>query len=646
MLKIWVCLKAKNNPFRSYDIQRSIEDFCYTHSNIGAIIRMPDTIKDNKQENIIQEFINQQVDAIIWSPSDPHAHHIKNNIQKHNIPLLIIDSNLIDSDGYSTLLFNNYDAGKKTAELLLKKLWSNDEIAIIVWYEEGSYTAREYGLIEHISNNIRINTIQYAHFQEDEAYEKTKNIIEQYPNIKAIFCTSDNMALGCKSYLNSIGKTNIMVCSCDGTYTGRRAVETGQLMSTIDVNPSYMGRRAMELIQNIITTKQEYHECYDIIMITSQNATHTPKSIIHKRHYEIINSDNNFNYNSLHNSETCPIIIWDNMIKDIPQLLQYLWWDKYIIITDDIVNWLYGNKLLWVCKWNNLDTHLIYFPHGEKNKTFSTLELLIHQCLDLNITKKSIIVSLWWWIVGNIAWLTANMLMRWIRFVHIPSTVMHQVDASTGWKQAVNTHHGKNIIWSFYEPEFIYNDTSCINTLPLREYNNGLAEIIKHGLCESPHLLSLLERNESYEQILIETLQHKIKIMEEDPRELNKWFILIYGHTLGHAIEILSNGTLLHGEAIAIGMTLEAKISHALWYCSENLIQYHQKLFQHYKLPTNIPYSIDKKLILKKLSYDKKERKKHITFALLRDIGQMVSINWSYSIDVPMDIIEKVIYKS
>ena len=91
-------------------------------------------------------------------------------------------------------------------------------------------------MINHISKDITINSIEYAHFQEDEAYEKTKEIVKTFPNTKAIFCTSDNMALGCKSYLQSIDRDDMIICSCDGTQTGRRAVEIGQLATTIDVN--------------------------------------------------------------------------------------------------------------------------------------------------------------------------------------------------------------------------------------------------------------------------------------------------------------------------------------------------------------------------------------------------------------------------
>lgn len=223
---------------------------------------------------------------------------------------------------------------------------------------------------------------------------------------------------------------------------------------------------------------------------------------------------------------------------------------------------------------------------------------------------------------------------------------MHQVDASTGGKQAVNTYHGKNMLWSFYEPEFIYNDISCIQTLSPREYANGIAEVIKHGLCESPHLLSLLvDKEHKYEKILEETLKHKIAIMETDPREINKWYILIYGHTIGHAIEVLSHGQLLHGEAIAIGMILEAMISHALWYCSQEVVDFHRSIFAQYDLPTSIPLSIAKEDILAKLLYDKKERRHNLCFPLLQRIWQMLTIEGTYAIEVPQNIIEAVIEK-
>lgn len=293
-----------------------------------------------------------------------------------------------------------------------------------------------------------------------------------------------------------------------------------------------------------------------------------------------------------------------------------------------------------------MNTELFSCKEGERNKTFTTLNNLASEILHSGVSKRSVIIVLGGGVVGNLGGFLAAILMRGLRFVHVPTTVMHQVDASTGGKQAVNTNHGKNLLGTFYEPEFIYNDISAIESLPQREVKSGIAEVIKHALCESKELLELLNNGACYKDILLKTIEHKIKILDEDPRELNKGFILIYGHTLGHVIEILMKGKLLHGEAISIGMILAADIAEEMNIGSRGLKEHHLRILSRYNLPTTIPPKLSVDEIIRTMFFDKKERDTNMTFCLLEDIGKVYQRNNSYSVEVPIEIIKSVLERN
>ncbi len=187
---------------------------------------------------------------------------------------------------------------------------------------------------------------------------------------------------------------------------------------------------------------------------------------------------------------------------------------------------------------------------------------------------------------------------------------------------------------TFYEPEFIYIDYTLIESLPKKEYASGIAEVIKHGLCQSKKLLQSLENKEDYKFILKEVIKLKTSIIDADPRELHEGLILVYGHTIGHAVEIASNQKLNHGEAISIGMVAAAKISYELGYCDKSLVEIHEIILKKYDLPTKIPADIKTDEISKILFYDKKERKNKMTFVLLENIEKVKTINGKYGIPV------------
>lgn len=654
-ISIGVCLKAQDDPFWAHDVRGGFDNVSRELKDVRVIVKIADRISNiSEQRKILEQFIESGVDVIVLAPSDPiKLISVIEKINNAGIPLIIIDSKIDEQKAseknlkFYSITFDNYKGGYETGKLFLERLGENDKVAIIEGVKVGSYTKRVDGFVDAVGKKLDIVSVEVADFEENRAYIKTKQLIKKYPEIKAIFSTNDSMAFGAYSALEEDGRGDILLGAFNLTHAGRIALSHDKFLSSVDVNPEKMGDYALDYALRILKgEKLEEDFVYDVKLVTKDNMTNLPKEAIVKRKYKILEAKidlSEFAYENLHDLPTCPVVIGNDMLKDVPPRLKVLDADKYIIITDVILENLYARKLKRVLIADGSNVSLFSIESGERHKTFDTLNILANQVLVSGVSKRSVIVLLGGGVVGNLGGFLAAILMRGIRFVHLPTTVMNQVDASTGGKQAVNTKHGKNILGTCYEPEFIYNDISCIETLPKREYLSGIAEVVKHGLCGSKELIELAKDKGNYREVLMEVLRLKIKIMEDDPRELNEGFVLIYGHTFGHAVEILSEGKLTHGEAISIGMVLAAKISYYMGFAKKEMVDYHIGSLEHFGLPTEIPSYIDKKEVVKRLMYDKKERKEYITFCLLEDIEKVKKIDNSYSIPVPFNIIKDVV---
>jgi len=649
---IGACLKAENNPFWSIDVRKGLEEASKNFSDIRLLYDSPDRITYVKeQDKIITKFIKQKVDAIILAPSDP----IKliasvKKINRAKIPLIVIDSKLDEKKSgnlkFTFIGFDDYKGGFETGELLKKKLSQGSNIAVIQGYKVGSYTKRVDGFVNSVRGYFNIKEILSANFEEDEAYQKTKLLIEKYPNLNGIFCTSDNMAMGCITALFELNRQDIIISGFDATHAGRLALQNGKLYSTINTDPEGIGRKAIQTAREIIFAYEVPHEInYYIQPLTKEKLRKPPKQVILKRKYILTRPLENlreFNYESLHESEECPIIIGGNIWKDLAPRLKKLNADRYYILTDNNVKRLYGEKLLSVFKNEGFNSKLFAIPAGEKNKTFTNLNTLATRILNLGVSKNSCLVLFGGGVVGNIAGFLSAILMRGIRFVHVPTTVMAQIDSTTGGKQGINMPHGKNLLGTFYEPEFIFIDKTLIKTLSEKEYNSGIAEAIKHGLCQSRKLLDYIKEKD-YDKILEETIKLKINVLEVDPREKKDALVLVYGHTIGHVLEILSDHKLNHGEAISIGMVAAVRISNQLGFCNKEFVELHEKIFKETGLPIKIPKYIKLNDIYKVLLYDKKDREKIIPFVLLEDIEKVKTINGNYAVPVRRKIIDGVL---
>ena len=650
-IRIGVCLKAEDNTFWSQEVRRGIEEAADLSGQIEIQYQSPSSIgQHSEQQKIIRQWIANRVDAIILAPSEPtESSSLAKEILEAGIKLLILDTDLRSNEArlnYNFLGFDDYQGGVLTGKALLEKLTKNQKVAIISGYKFGSYSDRERGFIDTVQDKLQVVAISPGNFDEREAFSVARMLLKVDPEISAIFATSDNMALGCRTAAQSVDRSDLLICGFDATYAGKLAIERGQMLSTVDVDPQGLGREAVRLIQELVLGRiVEPRVIKSVRLLTKQNVTALPKQAIQKRRYEIVEAQadlSEFPYAELGRLTVCPIVLGQNYLTDLAPRLKELEADRFYIVTDSNVRKLYGDQLLEHLRNSGMRANLFDFPAGEPQKTFTTLNSLAHAILESGISKRSCLLVLGGGVVGNIAGFLAAILMRGVRFVHVPTTVMAQIDSSTGGKQAINMPQGKNLLGTFYEPEFIYLNPGFIETLPIREYRAGIAEAIKHGFCHAPEILDCIQVGE-YRRIMIETIRRKCEIMARDPREKEEGLILVYGHTIGHALETVCKHKLNHGEAISIGMVAAAELSAELGFADQAFVDEQRDLLGGQGLPTTLPHDLDVEAIIKALYYDKKERKDQVPFILLRSKQDIVRVNGSFAIPVSEAVVRGVL---
>ena len=321
--------------------------------------------------------------------------------------------------------------------------------------------------------------------------------------------------------------------------------------------------------------------------------------------------------------------------------------DKYFIISDDAVTQDIKDTVTSALEKTG-ETHLVTFAAGEASKTLSTLEEVGGEVLDARATKSSVIVCLGGGVVGNLAGLLAALLFRGIRFFHIPTTMVAQIDSAIGQKQAVNHKRGKNIFGQYYPPEFVFIDFNFLRTLPQRHIKAGLAEAAKHALCQDESFFDYLEEHagnyswQMIDEISLKTIKMKLELLVIDPYEGKLDPQLELGHTIGHAVEIRKNGALLHGESIAIGMTVEAKISAKMGYMSPELVSKIEHIFTKIGLPTKIPADVSIDQIIETLKYDNKRKTVRTDFFLLEEFKKFHKENGKIGTKVSEIVLRQV----
>jgi len=305
---------------------------------------------------------------------------------------------------------------------------------------------------------------------------------------------------------------------------------------------------------------------------------------------------------------------------------------KVAVVTDETVAKLHGGTVVRSLKAAGYQPHVIALPAGERTKTLSWLSRVLDQLVAGRFERNSILVALGGGVIGDLAGLAAAVYQRGMPFVQVPTTLVAQVDSSVGGKTGVNHPLGKNLIGAFHQPSLVLSDILTLRTLPKRQWLAGLAEVIKYGVIADEdffgyledHLEALLEMQRApVLHIVARSCEIKAAVVGEDERESDRRRILNYGHTIGHALELLGGyRTLIHGEAVAIGMVQEADLARAQGLCGEDVVSRQRALIVRAGLRETMPRVTFVKL-WNAMQHDKKVAEGRVYCVFPEQIGRV-----------------------
>ena len=263
------------------------------------------------------------------------------------------------------------------------------------------------------------------------------------------------------------------------------------------------------------------------------------------------------------------------------------------IVTDDNVAPLYGNHLADTLAKNGYRVVRYVFPHGESSKNSDTLISVLNFLAEEKLSRSDVVIALGGGVTGDLAGFAASCYMRGIAFVQIPTTLLSMVDSSVGGKTAINLTAGKNLAGAFYQPNIVLCDVTLLSTLPPDIYKDGCAEVIKYGVIADNTLFESLKTpvNEQFEDVISRCVEIKRDVVEEDEFENGSRKLLNFGHTIGHAIELLSGYQTSHGKAVAAGMAIVARAAVRMGMCAAHCLDGILHMLREYGLPETAPYS-------------------------------------------------------
>ena len=328
---------------------------------------------------------------------------------------------------------------------------------------------------------------------------------------------------------------------------------------------------------------------------------------------------------------------------------------KFAVITDSNVADIYARPICERLLREGYEVDMFVFSAGEKSKTRETKARIEDAMLEKGYRRDCCIIAVGGGVVTDISGFIAGTYGRGVPFINYATTLLAAADASVGGKTAVDTPLATNLIGLFNQPEKVYIDIESWATLPEREVKSGMAETIKHACMASEDMFEFLEENMedimSFSQFACEYIaenncQIKYKVVMQDEREAGLREILNLGHTVGRAIETVSDYELLHGEGVAIGLVAQALLSESLGYMTEEQVARVIALLEKAGLPTTIPEYIDREELVQKLYTDKKVRSGKLRFVLQKGIGNVVEFTPGvYAKTIEEEIVRQIIEK-
>lgn len=308
---------------------------------------------------------------------------------------------------------------------------------------------------------------------------------------------------------------------------------------------------------------------------------------------------------------------------------------KVLIVSNPVIYKHYGETVKTSLSNAGFDVAHLILPAGERFKTANSLQKIYDMALEHRLERSSMIVALGGGVIGDMSGYAAATWLRGIDLVQVPTTLLAMVDSAIGGKTGINHPQGKNLIGAFYQPRLVWVDPEVLKTLPAREFRSAMAEVIKYGVIWDRELFDLLANCDRLDQLryvsseLLQTILYrcakaKAEVVSKDEKEGNLRAILNYGHTVGHAIESVTNYRLYnHGEAVGLGMIIAGAIAVDLGLWSESDQAQQIALISKTKLPQTLPADIDVNAIISSLSTDKKVEAGKVRFILPTAIGSV-----------------------
>lgn len=302
---------------------------------------------------------------------------------------------------------------------------------------------------------------------------------------------------------------------------------------------------------------------------------------------------------------------------------------RIVIVTDENVNRLYGEKVLSSIRSAGFDAHLAVVPAGETSKSLAVAEELFASFLEAGLTRSDGVIALGGGVIGDLAGFAASTYLRGVHFLQIPTTLLAQVDSSIGGKTAVNLKQGKNMVGTFSQPDGVLIDPLTLNTLEIRRVREGIAEVVKSAAIADKKLWDLLaslkdeiDLLQHAEQVIAACCEVKRKVVEEDELDTGNRLKLNFGHTIGHGIEqVAGYGVCAHGEAVAIGMVQMNRVAESKGLTPKGTTVELIEMLMKFHLPIEwTPWEPEK--LLAAMVHDKKTSGDSVRIIQLKQIGE------------------------
>jgi len=341
-----------------------------------------------------------------------------------------------------------------------------------------------------------------------------------------------------------------------------------------------------------------------------------------------------------------PICIGKNLLDHHELLTQHIPGNSALIVSNETVAPLYMDKV--EAALGSLKYETLVLPDGEEYKNQETLNTIYDCLLSKKFDRNTTLIALGGGVIGDITGFAAASYQRGVHFIQIPTTLLAQVDSSVGGKTGINHPLGKNMIGAFYQPRVVIADTNTLNTLEDRQLSSGIAEVIKYGLIRDTEFLEwqedyidhLVERDPDALAYAIErSCRNKAEIVAADERESGQRALLNLGHTFGHAIETgMGYGNWLHGEAVASGMVMAARLSEKLGWITQQDVDRVIDILERAHLPIRAPDKMTADRFIELMSLDKKVIDGVLKLVLLKSIGQGI-VTSDYTQDALLEAI-------